>query len=86
MFAPTRSRPVIGSRQRSLAAKSKNLIELGDATPEEVSREMDRWGRESTERRKAELFREATGIVQDLGDDLWIRPSASQRASPEEAA
>lgn len=85
VFTPTRQKPVVygststhpphftGPRQRARLLRESNQIELGDASPAEVEREFNRWGKEADERHEADLLKTAESIVSDLGGELYTR-------------
>lgn len=86
VFTPTRTKPVVygstsshppeftGPRQRARALRESGRIELGDASPAEVNKEFDRWGKEAEASREADLLKTAESIVSDLGGELYQNP------------
>lgn len=79
VFTPTRQRPVVygttstqpaaftGPRQRARLIKEKGRIELGDAKPDEVRREFERWEGERDAKHEAEIHQIASEIASEAG-------------------
>ena len=91
LFSPPRARAVIVTgyqkqmRDAGLVGadvSTRDNIEVGDATPEEIKKECDRWGKEREERTMAENEKVIGEAMQDLGEGIYDTGLPSNHPPP----
>jgi hypothetical protein len=84
LFSPPRQKPIIhndqwgGPRARARYASRNNLLELGDASHDEIDREFGRYAMEAEAERESRIekaFQE--DVIGELGDELYTSDGGS---------